>query len=281
MYSLLHKVVDRGPVAKLESVTFDFSRLFFIDSVGVTCLSNLCAFLLSRKVKVIFTNFAVDKPSVRYLDSFRFFERFLNKKLFLDENLRETTMPLARLQSAESHAWLSQNLMPWIAHKVNMPDTALGSIKTSLQEVINNIQDHSGENNACIHAQWHPKDNCIKVSISDFGIGIPTSMRQRFANLQDQEAILKALTYGVTSKPGGKNAGAGLAVLLQCVVSLNRGEVYIHSNFGVYEASRHADGSVHPSIRTAPGYYPGTLVHVVLRTNSLIFDDLEREDLEW
>ncbi|NVO05243.1 MAG: hypothetical protein HXX19_04535 [Rhodoferax sp.] len=191
-------------------------------------------------------------------------------------------MPLELFKASAYVPYLYQGLMPWVSNEVKLSTDTLETIKTCLEEVFHNIEYHSGIEFGCTFSQHFPKKNRIHVAISDFGIGIPTRVRSKLPDLQDAQALKEACKEGFTTKSNVKNRGAGLPNLIRYVVQRNSGTVLIHSGRGYLSASRGPD---QPNItsRELDWAYPGTLVHVVLRTDTLekLERDIEPEVFQW
>jgi hypothetical protein len=101
-------------------------------------------------------------------------------------------------------------------------------------------------------------------------------------DLTDSEAIRLACQEGFTTKSNVRNRGAGLSNLIRYVTQRNGGTVLIAAGKGELSA---VHGLTDPKItaRTSQGFYPGTLVKIILRTNAFqpIAADAELEPFEW
>jgi anti-sigma regulatory factor (Ser/Thr protein kinase) len=267
-----------------KSMAFDFSKLDFIEPVGVTALSNTIERFSKMGVKVYFNNHTIRNKGNKYLDDAGFFKRYLKNQVFHDSKPRTSTVPLVMFQANAYVPYLYNTLMPWISNEVQMLPDTLATIRTCLEEVFHNIQFHSGVDTGCAFAQFFPKEKKIKIAISDFGVGIPNQVRTKLPNLNDRESLKKAIEEGFTTKSNVNNRGAGLSNLIRYVTLRNSGTVLIHSGKGNLSATPAATGGA-PSVtaREDDWEYPGTLVHVVLRTDTLdrLEDDVEMEVFEW
>ena len=283
MQSFTAQVVDEAGEPRWSRVRFDLSRLSFIDPTGVVVLANLVDYLrrAGAKVKVRIT-----KPyseSVEYLDDFGFFKYYCGESLRPHATLRPTTVPLERVQSTKIFAYLNNQLMPWIAERVALEQESVAAVQTCFEEIFHNIEDHSGVKIGCAMAQFFPKNEHIHVAISDYGEGIPTVVRRKLPRLADDEALVKACEEGFSTKANVRNRGAGLPTLMRYVTLRNRGTVLLTSGTGEL-ASRYEDGHTDIRARTArSGMYPGTLVKVVLRTDTFeaMEEDVKPEDFKW
>jgi anti-sigma regulatory factor (Ser/Thr protein kinase) len=178
---------------------FDFKKLDFIDGSGYTVLSNTIAWLIFHKVRVRFVNYnLVHKNGIQYLDDCGFFRNFLKKDLRSHRRVRSTTLPCTSVQNARAFDWIEHKFSPWASFEMNRSYGALSSLRTCIKELFNNIADHSSQNTGFVHAQHYPNVRQIKLTVSDFGIGVPTTIRNRFGNMTDAAAIKLAAEEGVT-----------------------------------------------------------------------------------
>lgn len=281
MYSLLDQAITSDLQPADNKIVFNFTTLSYIEPSGITILSNLFQWLMKRDIKV-----SVTYPStiaggrycpITYLDDSMFFKRYLGKTLTQHASVRQTTRPLELVTYSKSYQWLPDVFMPWLANQLGVRANSLGEIKVAIEEIFNNINDHSSENIGCIYAQHYPNMNTLKISISDFGIGIPGAVQTKYA-LTDKEALEKAIEKGFSTESTPGNRGAGLNNILTSVVNVNKGIVHIHSNRGIIKCN-HGENGLESYSATAEGYYPGTLFEIILNTNN-IFEN-EEEDFEW
>jgi len=150
-----------------------------------------------------------------------------------------------------------------------------------LKEVFNNVSDHSTQTTGFIHVQHYPNLHKVKITISDFGVGIPFTIKRQFGEMTDAKAIYMAAEEGVTSRSQPNNMGAGLNYLLDCVSS-NGGEVMLHSQSGFLRCHEEKGRQIRKAFNKA-GRYPGTLVDISLDDRLFRGDDFD-DDLgviEW
>jgi len=283
MQSLISQVVDAEGTVQHSRVRFDFSRLEFIDPAGVVVLCNLVDYLRELDVKV---SVDVKKPyseGLRYLDDFGFFEYYNGKSLRRQAALRRTTVPIERVQSENLYPYLENQLMPWIAERVGLRQESVSTVKTCIEEIFHNIDDHSGVRIGSAFAQFFPRSEKIHVAISDYGAGIPTVVRNKVTDASDTNALRLACTEGFTTKENVRNRGAGLPTLIRYVTLRNGGNILIASGKAELAATnQNGQTRIRPR-RIRDGYYPGTLVRVILRTDTFeaMEEDLQSEPFQW
>jgi anti-sigma regulatory factor (Ser/Thr protein kinase) len=113
-------------------------------------------------------------------------------------------------------------------------------IKHVFSEMIRNVIEHSySDNGANVCATYNKNSKKIAIGISDNGIGLFKSLVRNHRIHNDKEAIIKALTPGIsgtTSKIGGtaENAGAGL-FYTKCIAQTTRNHMIIYSGSSFYK----------------------------------------------
>lgn len=285
MLPFLSEVVDEQRDAKCSKVVFDFARLKFVEPVGIVVLSNVIEYFRLLKCKVAFKNHSHSSPGIQFLDDSLFFQQYLGNKLFSKSRTRPTTIPLNLIHSRRAQDYLLNTLMPWVGDAVGMSSDSLVGTRVSLEEILQNVKDHSGVEVGCTFAQHFPNRNRIQIAISDFGSGIPSVVRTKLPHKSDAAALRLACEEGFTTKSNVQNRGAGLPTLIEYVARNNGGNVLIASGRGHLSAAP-TPRAQHPyknTARTVDGYYPGTLVRVILRTDTLELaaSDAKVEPFTW
>jgi len=279
----LFKAFDQFLDANTElpaKIEVDFSRVVHIKPPSVAFLSNMTHWLRSMGSDVVFVGLDLTNDAIKYLDDSLFFELHDGSKLSPLSACRDTTLPVRQLARRDSHGWLEYTFLPWLIDKSGLTKSSLAELKSSLQEVINNISDHTDFEEGCIFGQWYPKTKNISITVADFGIGIPKNVRKIFPDLSDSASLVKAAEDGFSSKSLPTNRGAGLYLLLLNIVQRFNGTVTIRSGLGYAQFVNEA-GSIYITERDDCGYCVGTTIEIVLYTDQIPYEDDEEEDLEW
>jgi len=256
------------------------SGLTFIEPAGVTFLSNVGFWLNSRGCKPSFINVNRNSAAIKYLDDAQFFMQHCGQLLTEGAEPRETTRPLQRIDDEDTHAWLRMNLIPWLSSKLGMSEASLVEFQVCISELFNNISDHSTPNTGSIFVQFYPNKNEIRISVADFGCGIPENVRKFAGGIDDGSAILKAVTPGFSTKSTPRNRGAGLDILLMTAVTRNGGTVSIFSQTAYVVFSPNGTTVGH-AVFTNAGYCPGTTIDICLRTDTIERVEDGPEEFEW
>lgn len=282
MYPFIKAAVDDNCDAECGEIAFDFSELKFIDPVAVVVLSNLIEYFLVLGVKTSFHGLKTPTAGVIFLDDAGFFRHYLKEPLRTHASLKETTLPLRLVANQNATPYLLNDMIPWLARRLMTTSIALSTVRICLEEIFHNIKDHSGVNVGCVFAQHFPKRKEVHIAISDFGLGIPANVRKIHPDVTGAEALNLAIQEGFTTKSNVQNRGAGLAVLTRYVTLRNGGGVFITSGNAYISVLPQGD-----VIKTTPRErsvrYPGTLIHVILKTDTLetLYEDIEPEDFSW
>lgn len=263
------------------TICLDFANLNFIRPTGTVFLSNLIWWLHEQGTKVHLANIDRDAEALRYLDDSLFFEQHCGAKIWTTSSPRSTTKPLMRIAHSHSHAWLEQELVPWLSARTNKTKASFYQLKACLSELFNNIKDHTRFDIGSIFVQHYPRNNELNCSIADFGLGIPAKVRETVEGLSDPDAVIQAVQEGFTSRSTPGNAGLGLDSLLKTVVGTNIGEVTIYSLHAIVRFRRDAEGKIRPFPIDNVGFCPGTTIDITLRTDLIEQLPDEREELEW
>lgn len=285
MYAFIDSVIDSDMNPRDNEIIFSFHNLGFIEPSGVTILSNLIEWLKKRKVNVRFA-YPTDSnmtptQGIKYLDDSQFFKHYLGKNITKNASVRSTTNPIKLIDYDQSYMWLEKEFITWLSRNLNVKPTNLADVKVSFGEIFNNIRDHANEITGCIFAQHYPNKEKLIISISDFGVGIPSTIRREYPNLSDEECLEKAIEEGVSSKSTPKNRGAGLITLLQNVVINYGGTVQIRSYSGVLSVSRNKSNEFVLYSNRTRRKYPGTFIEIIFNTSNFIDLNDNEEEFEW
>lgn len=275
------QLLDQNANPTEESFTFDFEKLNFIDGSGYTVLSNAIGYLLHRGIRISFRNFKqTQRPAIQYLDDCGFFRQHLNYPLRREAQIRNTTIPCQSISHDRGFDWIENKLGPWLSYALDKPQSELASVRTCVKEVWNNVADHSTMATGFVHSQHYPNAHQLRITLSDFGLGIPETIKAVYGEMPDQNAIALATRNGVTARSKANNMGVGLSYLVDTVLA-KRGKVRLHSRNGNVTFYCDMRGNKVDEKRGDRGVYPGTLVEIELDTRLFIGDDDERGDFEW
>jgi len=278
--------------AKASLYNIDFSHIRRIDPVGVTALINLCYYLVERhNCRLQATGNSSDyvmNPGSRFLEDIGFYKQTMNAKFRDDAACPPTCRARFRLESERYHAWFYSEVTPWMSSIFGVNDDEISAwqeMYTVLGEIFSNIKDHAGSEAqiASVFLQHYPDDKNIHIAISDFGVGIPNTVRRVKPEIKDDSmAILQAVIDGFTSQSTPRNRGAGFDTLIKNIVHSLKGSVMVVSNFGeaMFWLDRTTNSAeVFTSREPISKIYPGTLIYLTMPTTAM--PNMDNEDLSW
>lgn len=267
-----------------SEITIDMRGITFIEPAGVIALSNIIQW--ARKNKNVHVNFIIDTSSkdsrnikaMEYLSDCSFFANFDQADIFKVPRLRQTTLELKEVGTTKIDQWKQSDLMTWLQSRTGRINE-FSSICVAIDEIFNNISDHSQEHIGSIFGQHYPNRDRIIIAVSDFGIGIPASIKRKFElDLPDNKLIEHALEEGISSQSVPQNRGAGLSNIMKTLTRNNIGEVTIVSNCGKVVI---IDNKVVESTSFEESY-PGTFFELIIDvSNEHLYDLEEEEEFEW
>jgi len=273
---------DGNPVA--SEIFFDFTTLtnwVEVDAIAALCSATLWLIDNSVAVKYRYPSEGTalkNTHPLKYLDDAGFFNIFLGRTLYPGACCRSTMFPLSKLGISESYSWMTNKLIPWLDRILPFTlSTSFPEFEVCVQEIFNNIRDHSGKKWGCVVAQYYPNINKIDLIISDYGVGIPANMRTLYPQYNDAELIHIATTEGVSSMPTPANRGAGLENIISIVTNHANGTVKINSLRGELTITNGQE----PQQLLMSSLFPGTLIHLTFKTDCIDFSQIFPEDLSW
>lgn len=266
---------SRKLVNQVEKVLIDFNRVNFLDTDDFVVLACLIEEFHINNCEVLFRGGT--EQLNRHLDNIKFKEYWksgFNRTVFTPSR-NKSTLCLWKISSEMTFTY-SQYAREYFESLTN--DKDLVSFGSNLDEVFNNIFDHSQSKvTGYIITQYYPKNNTLSFAVCDFGIGIPTSIRNSKIDntemMEDFQLIRKSLDLGVSAKSTPRNRGFGLNNILTFTDERN-GTLNIISNAGVVVKTSRKDFEMGKSNY----YFNGTLVKVKVDLTTFEEKDNEMED---
>lgn len=274
--------------SKNKNLYFDAQYFTFIDAFSMTVLFNEIAYIKSLGWKTYIrnhTNHQGLKEPIQYMDDCEFFQLMSGKKLNPQSNCRDTSLPIKRLAPRETIAWLHYEAMPWLARKLNVQEDDLIEIRICIEELLNNIRDHSDVEFSSIFIQHYPnprlpKNNNFKICISDNGIGLINRIQCSHPEFNKEEAIEFALKEGGTTKSSPRNAGMGLFTLTQTVCN-NGGTFTLRTSEVHALVTYNEQQQQHKVSYLDSAFLKGTAFEITLYANRLNVQQANSEVFSW
>ncbi|MCH8247219.1 MAG: hypothetical protein IH951_12540 [Bacteroidetes bacterium] len=279
---VLEPMITKDHEPRYKRIRLDMTKVIFVEPVGVTSLSNAIEWLKQNGCSVGLVVSAGDSANraQRWLDEAKFFEHYMHEPLDQDVQCRSSLLPLSRVTSEEFVDWKENKFNPWIANQLRVKPNRVAGFTFFLDEIVRNIQDHSGYNLACVCGQYYPSKRQISIAISDFGVGIPTTVNEYLDSpLTDYNALKKAMEKGFSVKTTPRNRGFGLSTLVSDVVHTHKGSLAVVSGRGRIFIGLSGKESVIAG-QTTEYPYPGTLFDIVINAHHFKLsepDEIEEE----
>jgi hypothetical protein len=283
--SLLAQMSEFG-CSNGKQLEIDFSMIRFIQPEAVVSLSNMIRLLQNegKKVTPIIDRVGTENGdnAIKYLEDCLFFQKHFGIISYENTIRRTTTNGLEFIDTSLFPEAYILETIKWLRYTLEFREKRFWELQVSLSEVFNNILDHSCAKVASCFAQHYPNKNRIYLAISDFGVGIPATIRSALPQkVSDAEAIRQATLPKVSSKTTPGNAGIGLSNIIS-IIEENDGILTIDSGSGRFVADRNRK----IACASTTGNYPGTLITMMFRTDTMANEDIddelnEMEGFEW
>ena len=243
------------------SIEIDFSQCGFLRQNAVAFIGGLIRLLEHRHNNVRINWESMQPQVLANLDKNGFREAFSHTHGPLPGNAvpyREDQVALVDKNGIIdylSSKWLGRG---WIHISSQLRDAIVGK----MWEIYANAFEHSNSPIGLFSCgQFFPRIHAVNLTVVDFGVGIPSNVRQ-FANnysLGAHTAMQWAFKPGTTTKPSGMGRGVGLDLIKQ-FIALNKGklEVFSHEGHAIIDPSgeRYFERSC---------FFEGTLVNINLK----------------
>lgn len=250
-------------------VVFDFSFCGFMRQNAVAFIGGLARLIQYRGGQVtfrwdtlkqkIFTNLAQNG----FLAAFGYHSGpwFGNSIPFREDKVQDKNAVVDYLKTK----WLGRGL-------VHISDRLRGVVVGNVWEIYANAFEHGrSEVGVFSCGQHYPDFNELKLTVVDFGVGIPANVRWHFRDdpraqhLSAANCLRWAFRRGTTTNPNGIGRGVGL-VLLKEFVQVNRGRFEMFSHEGYALIDEHSD-----TVNNRNTFFEGTLVNITLKCDESFY----------
>lgn len=268
-----------------KKLIIDLTEVEFVQPSGVIALNNIIQWVMKHSGVDVGFRVTEEKSCVGrnraamdYLADCGFFSSIGQPNVFKKPKTRSTMLSVKDLDTARVEQWKVTDFKKWLQNQTGKQNE-FTSVCTAIDEIFNNISDHSQEKIGCIFGQYYPKNKEIIIAVSDFGIGIPQSIKNKFQKTEnDDELIEFALGEGVSSQSIPQNRGAGLANIMKTLTTNSVGEFTIISNCGIVNIKN----NIVNSSDVLEESYPGTFFEIKIDTsNDNLYDLDEEEEFKW
>ena len=244
-------------------VTFEFSQCNFLRHNAVAFLGGLTRLIQTRGGIGRFALNSIPKKVKANMDE----NGFISTLGFEGTPRTGNSIPY-REDSHQSEAvlvdylktkWLGRG---WVLVSERLRDAIVGKV----WEIYANAFEH-GKSPIGIFScgQHYPKHHELKLTVVDFGVGIPSNVRlffkhdPRAQSLSAASCLKWAFQRGTTTKPNGTSRGMGLDLLKE-FVKLNNGklEIFSHEGYAIIDKTQEV-------FMNRQTFFEGTLVNITLK----------------
>ncbi len=244
-------------------VTFDFSRCGFLRQNAVAFLGGLAHLIQLRNGTVIFNWNSLQDRIRTNLEQNGFMSIFGhtggpwtgNSIPYREDAMEDKNYLIDYLKTK----WLGRG---WVHVSDRLRDEIVGRV----WEIYANAFEH-GQSPIGIFScgQHYPYYHELKLTVVDFGVGIPSNVRlffrddPRSTSLSAASCLKWAFESGTTTKPNGTSRGMGLD-LLKNFVKINKGrlEIFSHEGYALISETQEV-------FMNRDSFFEGTLINITLQ----------------
>ncbi|MBE9198446.1 ATP-binding protein [Nodularia sp. LEGE 06071] len=240
-------------------VIFDFSGCYFLRQNAVAFLGGLARLINVRGGQAIFAWNTLQSDIRINLAKNGFLCAFGNNQ----QGSKGNSIPyredyedqLEGIPDYLDEQWLGRG---WVEVNQTIKDTIICTV----MEIYSNAFEHGLSDIGVFSCgQRYPNLNILKLTVIDFGVGIPANVRQFFKNrnILAKDALCWAFKFGTTTRSGAIPGGTGLDSLKNFVKSKQgKIEVYSHDAYGLIDENQEI-------YESAPTFFEGTLINITIK----------------
>lgn len=252
-----HKMVCEFQKEPKTNLIIDFTNCDFLYPDYALILLCTIKYIESKGIEV-HGKIKLDKNTLIYnfllkIDFFKNLKIDLPKteNTFQDNNFIEI-----QSYNSENQIPVLHRIIKLLKEKSKMDDDVFTGLDYCLNEILDNILNHSQEKEGWVVAQYFHKLNQIRLMVIDHGIGIQKALNEKY-NFTEEEALQNCIVSGVTN---GKGQGHGLYAT-SLFVKENKGWLSIISG------ARKLDVSEIKTCISKIKHWQGTCVYLRINTN--------------
>ena len=226
--ALIHRMA--GILGDLESPWhLDLSKCHYFgpDTVAIVISAVLES---RRRGQVSRVTLPVGPPPLAAFCEFSGLRHFLNGSALPNaENPENNTLAARVITKARTND--ADPIALLVGSYVTMTDETAEYLRMCVNEVIQNVEDHSKSAiGAILSARYLQNRGEVRVAIVDRGVGIATTLKERFPRLADSKlALQRVILGGSSAKSKSNNMGQGISNLFAIVAKNFKGNIFILS----------------------------------------------------
>ena len=237
----------------------DFSRCLFLRPNGVAFIGGLIRFMERRNGVVDIKWGSMRTPVLRTLIANKFANSF---NYPMQQSLLRDTIPY-REDRDNPKGVMDYLKEEWLGHGwVHVSDKLRSVIVGRVWEIYANAFEHGRTLTGVFSCgQNFARYGYIKLAVVDFGVGIPTHVRQFLPSrkMTAADTLKWAFKPGNTTNAKGVSRGLGLDIVKQ-FICMNDGQLEIYSHEGYASISQKAEVYENRAV-----CFPGTFFNITLK----------------
>ncbi len=267
--SIFYQLLAEYNQAKADTLILNLSQCHFINPFLVGGITALCFDHRNKggKVEVIYPPEESNILQYFTLIGFPFgYEYAIAEKSILQQKLSEfnhrTYIPITLFPGLEegNQPYLRELILSIINEllktQLNLSNNVLSGIYYLIDELTNNIAEHSLSPKGILFAQFYPSKNFMDLCIADVGKGLYQSYHdsKKHFPASDLEALNLAIS-GKSTKNRAESRGFGISTSYRMLVNGLKGKFLMHSGSAFYAQT--ADTKI---ITSTPSTYQGCYI---------------------
>lgn len=150
------------------------------------------------------------------------------------------------------------NLIKICIKKIGSPQGAINALGLAIEEIIDNIEEHSEAKYGWINAQHYPTKKYLDICILDRGITLLGNYQKNGISISDDAEALKNALEGLSTKLSENMRGSGLRTFTSMIREAFEGEMVMISG----SAISYTDKTHEPVVKRLSISWPGTIVAI-------------------
>ncbi|WP_024983786.1 ATP-binding protein [Brevibacillus borstelensis] len=243
-----------------EDILVDFSQCGFLRQNAVAMLGGLARKAESRGIRL---HFKWDSLTRRVKNNLRK-NGFMGTFASFASNSSGNSIPYREDLNDSPDSYIEYLKEEWLHPGwVNMSPALREAITSKVYEIYRNAFDHGLSSIGVFSCgQLYPNLSELRLSIVDFGIGIPTEVKHYLRNhsMNASDALSWAFKIGNTTKPSDDHGrGLGLGILKD-YIKANNGILEIYSNDGYVKVTKNQE-----VFQNTPYFFGGTIFNITIK----------------
>lgn len=186
-------------------------------------------------------SFGVDAGSMRRAEFGAFMEKYV----------KTSYVPIVCFPSSSDRLEVKNSVISTVESVIvtqsGMEHNVVNGLKYALNEIADNIHEHSNSDKGYIFAQSYPESGFVDLCVGDTGITLLGSFRKNGRYVMDNDMdAMQAANFGISTKnlPSAENRGYGIHTTKNMIVNGLGGQYMMVSGTNVYISTPDGEGYI-------------------------------------